>query len=56
MNTETETLVNVIKSRLEEMTADERVALFENITDGYCVRCGQAFEKGYFYCHCNNDE
>lgn len=41
MNTETETMVNVIKSRLEKMADYERVIIFNAITDGYCIYCGE---------------
>ncbi len=54
MKTETETLVNVIKSRLEEMTKEERKAIFTQITEGYCEYCGRKGE-GY-YCICNGSE
>ena len=54
MNTETETLVNVIKSRLEEMTKEERKAIFTQIMEGYCEYCGRKGES--YYCICNDSE
>lgn len=47
-------LVNLIRSQLPEMTACERVEMFDLITEGYCTMCGEREISGP--CQCRNDE
>lgn len=47
--------VPAIRCLLDEMTGDERLEFFEEITDGYCQGCGSMEPEGS-YCQCQNDE
>ena len=51
MNTETETLINVIRDRMERMTDDERLNLLSDLFDGYCKHCGGSYSP----CYCLGD-
>lgn len=54
MNTETETLLAVIKDRMEKMTDLERENIWEYLQDGYCKDCGCVDPKKQ--CQCWNDD
>lgn len=54
MDTETETLVAVLRDRMEKMTDDERLELMNSLMDGYCEECG--CESTRIRCQCWNDE
>ena len=54
MNTETQTLVDVLNSRMEKMTSLERLDLMNDLMRGYCKECGYELQDGR--CHCLNDE
>lgn len=45
----------VIVELLKLMTNDERLALFGQIQNRYCIHCGTPERPGR-YCQCNNDE
>lgn len=51
MDTETETLVSVLRDRMTKMTDDERHELMHELMDGWCVHCGAETP-----CYCWNDE
>lgn len=52
MNTETETLITVLRSRMEKMDEGERKDLIDQLSDGYCERC----LSDDMPCYCWNDE
>lgn len=52
MDTETKTLVAVLRDRMERMSDDERITLLDSLFDGYCKHCGSYLLP----CHCMNDE
>ena len=54
MDTETETLINVLHERMENMTSEERVDLLHTIAGDYCPKCGA--DNGGRRCYCDNDE
>ena len=53
MNTETETLIAVLNSRMEKMTDSERIDLMRELMNGYCMVCGREETEGR--CQCWND-
>ena len=52
MNTETETLIAVLRDRMEKMSDDERIGLMHSLMDGYCESCGSK----YLPCYCTWDD
>ncbi len=48
-----EQIAAAVRDALRQMTADERVAFFEKLCEGYCAACGDAVTR---YCYCQNDE
>lgn len=48
-------VVELSKSFLTEASMTERKELFDRITEGYCIHCGDKEEKGSRCC-CTNDE
>jgi len=55
VNTETETLVAVLRDRMQKMTDEERLALIDALAEGYCIHCGREETNGR-RCQCWNDE
>lgn len=54
MNTETEVLIAVLRDRMEKMNGEERLAILEQLFDGYCIHCGDR-HPDYGKCQCWND-
>jgi len=52
MDTETEMLIAVLRSRMEKMSDDERMELMHALMNGYCENCGGE----YLPCYCTQDE
>ena len=52
MNTETETLINVLRTRMERMSQEARLDLMAALMDGYCRNCG----SDYLPCYCTKDD
>lgn len=50
MNTETETLVSVLRDRMEKMTDQERIDLLDSLFAGFCKHCGADIGDGRCYC------
>lgn len=54
MNTETDTPISVLRSRMEIMTSQARMDILERLFDGYCTHCGDKHpDDGE--CQCWND-
>ena len=54
MNTETDTPISVLRSRMEIMTSQARMDILERLFDGYCTHCGDKHpDDGK--CQCWND-
>ena len=47
-------MVKKVKYHLKELTDDQRLKFFVEITEGYCVHCGTELYAGV--CYCLNDE
>ena len=54
MNTETETLINVLRDRMQKMTDQERIDLLDALFAGYCQHCGSDIGNGR--CYCTSDD
>lgn len=54
MNTETETLILVLRGRMEKMTTEERLDLMHSLMEDYCEKCG--IETGGMVCYCTRDD
>lgn len=54
MITETDTPITVLRSRMEIMSSQERLAILEQLFDGYCIHCGDR-HPDYGKCQCWND-
>ena len=52
MNTETETLVNVLRDRMEKMSDESRLELMAALMEGYCGECG----SDHLPCYCTRDD
>ena len=52
MNTETETLVNVLRDRMDKMSDEARLDLLHSLMDGYCIHCG----SDHLPCYCTRDD
>lgn len=51
MDTETPTLIAVLRDRMTKMPDSERLELIEALSDGYCLHCGACLP-----CFCNRDD
>ena len=52
VNTETETLINVLRERMEKMSNEARLDLMATLMEGYCRYCC----SDYLPCYCINDD
>lgn len=54
MDTETPTLIAVLRDRMEKMKPHERLELMDSLMQGYCREC--EFDDPDHRCQCWNDE
>lgn len=52
MDTENETLIGVLRDRMQKMTDEDRIDLMHALMDGYCRHCG----SDHLPCYCTRDD
>lgn len=55
MDTETNTLVAVLRSRMDQMSPEERLSLMQSLMEGYCPHCGYMLDNTD-RCFCRSDD
>ena len=53
---EIDVILLVLRSRMDEMTDEQRVEVMQDIAHGYCVDCGRKIPLLQPYCYCMDDE